>query len=156
DGKERGLSYSDMAILLRSVSANGAPITNALRDAGIPAIVVGMNDLFSTAEAEAARQLFYFMAKRPGVDRKSLRQTWVDANLGIPAQALDAALDTIEAARAELGTPDQKRWALYSIQRQYRDFLDRIAVREETVPAAAGGAPRGEVVFYNLGKFSQV
>jgi DNA helicase-2/ATP-dependent DNA helicase PcrA len=156
DGKERGLSYSDMAILLRSVSANGGPITDALRDAGIPAIVVGMNDLFSTPEAQAARQLFYFMAKRPGVDRKSLRQAWIDANLGVVTPALDTALDTIEAARAELGTPDQKRWALYSIQRLYREFLDQIVIREETVPAGPSGAPRGEVVFYNLGKFSQV
>ncbi len=145
-----------MAILLRSVSANGVPITNALRDAGIPAIVVGMNDLFSTAEAEAARQLFYYMAKRPGVDLKSLRHAWVDANLGISAKALDRALDSVETARAELGTPDQKRWALYSIQRQYREFLDNIGIREETVPAGPGGVARGEVVFYNLGKFSQV
>ena len=70
EGKERGLAYSDIAILLRSVKGNGEPITRALRDAGIPSIVVGMNDLFSAVEAEAARLLFYFMAKRPSVDRE--------------------------------------------------------------------------------------
>ena len=32
DGAERGLAWSDMAILLRSVKANGEPITAALRD----------------------------------------------------------------------------------------------------------------------------
>ena len=156
DGKERGLAFSDIAILLRSVKNNGEPIIEALRDAGIPAIVVGMNDLFSAFEAEAARLLFYFMAKRPAVDRKRLMQAWLDANLGISEAALDAALDKVETDRAELGTPDQKRWGLYSIQRQYRDFLDLIGLREENVPDGPGGEKRGEVVFYNLGKFSQV
>ncbi len=98
DGKERGLAYSDVAILLRSVKGNAEPITKALRDAGIPSIVVGMNDLFSAVEAEAARLLFYFMAKRPGVDRKLVRKAWLDANLGIADAALDAALDKVEAA----------------------------------------------------------
>lgn len=155
DDKERGLAFSDFAILLRSVKANGEPITTALRDAGIPAIVVGMNDLFSAFEAEAARLLFYFMANRPSVDRARLRQAWLDANLGITDAALDSALDKVETARADLGNPDQKRWGLYSIQRQYREFLDVIELREENVPDGPGGTKRGEVVFYNLGKFSQ-
>jgi DNA helicase-2/ATP-dependent DNA helicase PcrA len=156
DEKERGLAYSDVAILLRSVKANGEPISEALRAAGIPAIVVGMNDLFSAFEAEAARLLFYFMASRPTVDRNLLKKVWLDANLGIAEGALDSALDKLETARADLGTSDQKRWALYSIQRQYRDFLDVIELREEKVPDGPGGTKRGEVVFYNLGKFSQV
>jgi DNA helicase-2/ATP-dependent DNA helicase PcrA len=156
DHTERGLAYSDFAILLRSVKANGEPITRALREAGIPSIVVGMNDLFSAVEAEAARLLFYFMAKRPAVDRALLKRAWLDANVGITEAALDAALDKVEVARAELGSPDQQRWALYSIQRQYREFLDVIGLREEKVPDSLGGTKRGEVVFYNLGKFSQV
>jgi DNA helicase-2/ATP-dependent DNA helicase PcrA len=155
DEKERGLAFSDFAILLRSVKANGEPITTALRDAGIPAIVVGMNDLFSAFEAEAARLLFYFMASRPSVDRARVRQAWLDANLGITDVALDSALDKVETARADLSNPDQKRWGLYSIQRQYREFLDVIELREENVPDGPGGTKRGEVVFYNLGKFSQ-
>lgn len=54
DGKERGLSWSDMAVLLRSVKASAEPITEALRAAGIPYVVTGMTNLFKTAEAEAA------------------------------------------------------------------------------------------------------
>ena len=61
---ERGLSWSDMAVLLRSVKANAEPITRALQAAGIPFVVTGMTNLFGTAEAEAARQLFYFIADR--------------------------------------------------------------------------------------------
>jgi DNA helicase-2/ATP-dependent DNA helicase PcrA len=67
DGKERGLSWSDMAILLRSVKANAEPIADALHAAGIPFVVTGMTNLFGTSEAEAARQLFYFMGDHHGV-----------------------------------------------------------------------------------------
>jgi DNA helicase-2/ATP-dependent DNA helicase PcrA len=41
---ERGLAWSDMAILLRSVKGNGDPILNALDAAGIRFVVIGMND----------------------------------------------------------------------------------------------------------------
>lgn len=156
DKVERGLSYSDFAILLRSVKNNGEPIIRALREAGIPAIVVGMNDLFTTVEAEAARRIFYFMANRPGYDRKALRKAWLNADLGIESKALDKALHKLEGARAELDSSDQKRWGLYSLQRQYREFLETIELREEKVPTGPGGSKRAEIVFYNLGKFSQV
>ena len=62
DGLERGLSWSDMAILLRSVRRDGEAIMAALDEAGVPYVITGMDDLFQTDEAEAARQLFYFLA----------------------------------------------------------------------------------------------
>ncbi len=62
DGRERGHSWSDMAVLLRSAKRNAEPITKALKSADIPFVVSGMTNLFGTAEAEAARQLFYFIA----------------------------------------------------------------------------------------------
>ena len=38
-----------------------------------------------------------------------------------------------------------------NLQRAYLDFLEALALREERIPCG-----RGEVVYYNLGKFSQV
>ncbi len=151
DGRERGLSWSDMAVLLRSVKANGEPITEALRAAGIPFVVTGMTNLFGTSEAEAARQLFYFMGDRPGVTETAVEQAWFHAGLGLDAGALRAAVAGIAAAKAALTAEDQKRWGQYSIQRVFLTFLDEAGVREERVPNG-----RGEVVFYNLGKFSQL
>ena len=55
------------------------------------------------------------------------------------------------SAKAALTDPDQKRWGQYSIQRVFLNFLERAGLREELVPDR-----RAEVVFYNLGKFSQV
>ncbi|MCY4586942.1 MAG: ATP-dependent DNA helicase [Bryobacterales bacterium] len=151
DQVERGLSWSDMAILLRSVKANAEPITQALQSARIPFIVTGMTNLFGTAEAEAARQLFYFIADRAGVGSAALKTAWKTADLGIDTAVLDQAIKGAALAKAALTDPDQKRWGQYSIQRVFLNFLDQAGVREELVP---GG--RGEVVFYNLGKFSQV
>ncbi|MFA5786964.1 MAG: ATP-dependent DNA helicase [Actinomycetota bacterium] len=151
DGVERGLSWSDTAILLRSVKANAEPITQALQAAGIPFVVTGMTNLFGTAEAEASRQLFYFMADRSGVDAAALKTTWEAARLGLDSAVLDQAVTSVVAAKAALIDPDEKRWGQYSIQRVFLNFLEQAGVREELVPDG-----RGEVVFYNLGKFSQV
>ena len=149
-GGERGLSWSDMAILLRSVKANGEPITDALRAAGIPFVVTGMTNLFGTAEAEAARQLFYFIGDH-GTDAVALEQAWNAANLGLDAVSLRAAIEGAIIAKAALKNEDQKRWGQYSIQRVFLAFLEKAGVREESVSNG-----RGEVVFYNLGKFSQL
>ncbi len=63
DDIERGLSWSDIAVLLRSVKANAEPIMLALQAAGIPFVVTGMTNLFGTSEAEAARQLSRWFKK---------------------------------------------------------------------------------------------
>ncbi|MCC6475213.1 MAG: ATP-dependent helicase, partial [Burkholderiales bacterium] len=150
DGTERGLSWSDMAVLLRSVKANAESITDAFQAAGIPFVVTGMANLFGTAEAEAARQLFYFMGDH-GPDEAAVEQAWGSANLGLEPAALRSAVKAAATAKAALIDEDQKRWGQYSIQRTFLNFLDEAGVREERVPNG-----RGEVVFYNLGKFSQV
>jgi DNA helicase-2/ATP-dependent DNA helicase PcrA len=140
-----------MAVLLRSVKSNGEPITQAFNDAQIPFVVVGMTNLFGTAEAEAARELFYFMASRPGVDEGAVEQAWKRANVGVEVQDLRRAIGNVAGARASLTEPDQKRWGLYSLQRLFLAFLEDAGIREERVPDG-----RGEVIFYNLGKFSQL
>ena len=148
----RGLAWSDMAILLRSVKQNGAAITAALHAAGIQYVVSGMTSLFGTKEAEAARQLFYFIADRAGVDEAAVERAWQAANLGLDPDALRQAVrnaaDTKSAVQS--ATP-QNRWGTYSIQRVFLAFLETAGVREERVPAG-----RGEVTFFNLGKFSQI
>ena len=151
DGDERGLSWSDMTVLLRSVRKNAEPITDALRAAGVPFVVSGMNNLFGTAEAEAARQLFYFIGDRDDVDESDVEQAWTDVGLGLDAQELSDAVDKVVAAKAALTDPNQKRWGQYSIQRVFINFLEEAGIREERIPNG-----RGEVILYNLGKFSQL
>lgn len=142
----RGLSWSDFAILLRSVRRNGAPILDALQSAGIPYVVRGMNDLFETPEVEAARGVFLFMAG--ALPEKDLRAFWVNANLGVPKEKLEEGIGYLREQRK---WDKKKRFALYGLQRLFLEFLEIIQLQEDLIP---GG--RGEIVYYNLGKFSQV
>jgi DNA helicase-2/ATP-dependent DNA helicase PcrA len=145
---ERGISWSDMAVLLRSVRRDGGVITDALATAGVPYVITGMDNLFAKPEAEAARQLFYFLAGR--IDGKALTAAWQRANLGIRKRALAAAVTNASNARKGMANVDVGQFQVYNLQRQFMAFLEAAALREEQVPDG-----RGEVVFYNLGKFSQ-
>jgi len=145
---ERGISWSDMAILLRSVRRDGAPIMAALDAAGVPYVITGMDNLFQAKEAEAARQLFYFLAGR--TDEADLRRAWQAAKLGIKPKALNAAIKGAAKARADMRDADASQFNVYGLHRQFIAFLETANLSEEIVP---GG--RGEVVFYNLGKFNQ-
>ena len=149
DGCSRGLSWSDMAVLLRSVKNNGGPITDVLKAAGIPYVVTGMANLFDTPEAEAARQLFYFMDGR--IDRHALCAAWQRTNIALDKDALERAIDRAADARKAITEPDLMRWGLYSIQRVFVDFITDARIREDLIPDG-----HGEIAFFNLGKFSQV
>lgn len=149
DGEsKRGMSWSDMAILLRSVRRDASPITEALHAADIRYVITGMDNLFEKPEAEAARQLFYFLAGEIG--ENELKDAWRNAHLGITQQSLKNAVTNAAAARKEMGNADVGQFKVYNLQRQFAAFLENLSLWEEDVPDS-----RGEVVFYNLGKFSQ-
>jgi len=150
-GEKRGMAWSDMAVLMRSVRKTGGKVTAALDEAGVPYIVVGMNTLFDTAEAEAARGLFYFMADRPDLSQEDVLELWINARTGCTKEELEAALKKASETRDAMNAPGEQRFGFYNIQRVFLDFLEKAHLREDRVPDG-----RGEVLFYNLGKFSQV
>ena len=145
---QRGIAWSDMAILLRSVRRDGDVITAALRRAGVKYIITGMDNLFEQLEVEAARQLFYFLANK--VDENMVRDAWERADLGIAKSKLSGAIAEAARARNNMKKADLGQFQVYNLQRQFMAFLENAELREERVPNG-----RGEVVFYNLGKFSQ-
>ena len=116
-------------MLLRSVRRDGAAITDALAAAGVPYVITGMDNLFAKPEAEAARQLFYFLAGR--IDGKALTAAWETANLGIGKQALAAAVANATKARDDMAKADVGQFQVYNLQRQFMAFL-------ETAEAARG------------------
>lgn len=145
---QRGMAWSDMAILLRSVRGTGKPIAEALNRAGVPYIVTGMDNLFEQREAEAARQLFYYLTGK--TEEGAVREAWKSADLGISKAALTRAISEATKARNNMKKADLGQFQVYNLQRQFIAFLENVELREERVPDG-----RGEVVFYNLGKFSQ-
>lgn len=153
-GRTRGLDWSDMAVLFRSVRGQAGALVAALGRHGIPAVVIGMADLFSAPEAAAARTLFQYLGGLDGQTEASVADAWREARLGIAEKPLaDAVAYASQLRRRILMTPDggSPRHEHYGLQRVFWAFLERAGVREAAVP---GG--RGEIVFYNLGRFSQI
>lgn len=147
DGEPRGLSWSDFSVLFRSVANDAGPLVEEMRRRDIPYVVKGLNRLFDSPEIQAVVGVFRYMAGL--LHANDLYQLWADADL-IPAGAVwsDAMAVLEEGRDFDRG----KRWGVYNIQRLYLEFLEALGLREETVP---GASVRRELVFYQLGKFSQ-
>jgi DNA helicase-2/ATP-dependent DNA helicase PcrA len=147
DSPARGLSWSDCAVLFRSVAKDSGPVVEELRRRGIPYIVKGLNRLFDSPEIKAVVGIFRFVVGE--IEADALNALWEDAGL-LPGGADWAkALGVLESGR-DFGA--SKRYAVYNIQRLYLDFLEALDMREDNLP---GDATRAELVFYQLGKFSQ-
>ena len=151
---ERGLSFSDMAVLLRSVKKNGAVITEALKKANIPFLVSGLSNLFETDEACAAQNLFHFIAGETvnGVTpptEKALMQSWLLPRLGLDRSKLTTALAYAKGVHDTLHADDRENPP--SIQRVFLRFLELAELREEKILPSA----LGQTVLFNLGRFSE-
>ena len=153
---ERGLSWPDMAVLLRSVKHNGAVITKALKESGIPFVVIGQANLFETDEACAARSLFYFIAggnpkssnPPPQPTEGELRQAWEKLRLGLSKQKVGEAVAYAKKVRDTLNAQDGEKPP--GIQDVFLKFLKLAELREEGVPDKLR-----EMVLFNLGRFSR-
>ena len=153
EGKNRGLTWRDCAILLRTVKGSATPIIHSLRAANIPYIVKGMTGLFDTAEVKAAAGIFYYLVGE--IDHMSLLNLWTTANLGISPENITSAIQMIDQRKASWASEWRK--SAYSIQHTYLAFLEAINLREENIPPNGGSyRTHGEIVYYNLGKFSQL
>ncbi|CNF11399.1 DNA/RNA helicase [Mycobacterium tuberculosis] len=148
DAEPRGLSWSDFAVLFRSVKSDADELVAELRHRDIPYVIKGLTRLFDAPEIQACVACFQYMLGE--IDDDELRSRWADAGVGATDADIDRGIAVLENGRTfEQGA----RWGAYNIQRVYLDFLEAIGLREERVP---GDPTRGELVFYNLGKFSQV
>jgi ATP-dependent DNA helicase UvrD/PcrA len=151
DSSPRGLSWADCAVLLRSVRRSGDAITAAFRAAGIPYVIGGLSNLFDAAEVQAAVTLFRYIVGE--IDQEAVRSSWHVAHLGLTDADLQAGFAVLDRAKSWKAG---QRWGAYNIQRAYLDFLEAVGLREERVPPTSAGALRGEIVYYNFGKFSEV
>lgn len=155
---ERGLCYSDFAILLRSVRNDARPVMDALDDMDIPYIVDGMDGLFETPEIKAMCQVFFYLSGYTDKNNTpptlaQVRQGLVDARLGLSKGRVDAACEFLKEKKSLIPTRND---AQLHLQRLYLDFLGVIHLCEEDVDAVSKSSKRSEIVYYNLGKFSTV
>jgi len=145
----RGLSWSDFSVLFRSVARDAEPLVTELRRRNIPFVIKGLNRLFDSPEISAVVKIFQYMVATASTDE--VWDAWRDANLVHDVALWPAAMAVLDHGRQwDRGA----RWGVYSIQRLYLDFLEALELREENIPDPGDGG-RGELVMYQLGKFSQ-
>lgn len=148
ESEPRGLSWSDCAVLFRSVAKDSGPLVDELRRRSIPFIVKGLNQLFDSPEIQAVVGIFRFMVG--DIDAAALKALWDAAQLLPVGAEWPNAMAILETGRDFAA---QKRYSVYNIQRLYLNFLESLGLREESL---TGDPKRVELVFYQLGKFSQV
>jgi DNA helicase-2/ATP-dependent DNA helicase PcrA len=152
----RGLSFADVAVMVRVKKLIPA-IVAALERHEVPYVVGGVANLFDTPEAVAARELFYFLAGEPESNEARLQSAWQDANLGATIDDLTEAIRMAAGDRAAI-VAGEGRFGIYNLQRSFLSFLTALALREEKIQGVSRSHAhsRSEVVYYNLGKFSEV
>ena len=143
----RGLSWSDCAVLFRSVAADAEPLVTELERRGIPYIVKGLSRLFEAPAIEAVTALFRHMVNRATAEE--VADTWHASGLVAPGADLRGVLEVVDRG-ADFARGD--RWSTYNVQRLYLDALEAAGIREDTIP---GTPEQAELAFYQLGKFSQ-
>jgi DNA helicase-2/ATP-dependent DNA helicase PcrA len=143
----RGLSWSDCAVLFRSVARDAGPLVDEMRRRGIPFVIKGLNRLFDSPEIQAIVGVFRYIVSE--IDGAALRNLFDDASLLPAGGDWAAAMRVLDEGR---DFDRGERWGVYNIQRLYLEFLEALTLREDTVP---GDSARAELVFYQLGKFSQ-
>lgn len=159
DSRGRGLTYSDFAVLYRTVRHDAGPLIEVLRRENIPFVVGGMNQLFATAEARAIGDAFFYLADFAPPDgtvptKRDIINEVMAAGLATDRKRARKAVDFLEDRKNAIGR--FMKAELY-LQRLFLDFLKELGATEESIPGIDGtGLNRGEVVFFNLGKLSQV
>ena len=152
-GKERGLDYSDFTILLRKWK-KADRLIEVLERHKIPFIVAGVNELFRMKEVRASIQLFQYLNE--DIDTSVLEESWLDLSPKIDHSKLLEAIKYLDTKK-----PHRVKFYFdLVLQDVFLTFLQKCGITEETF-MLAGGKPRAgnehnEIVFYNLGMFSQV
>jgi hypothetical protein len=114
-----------------------------------------MNSLIDTPEAESLREAFYFLAGHTpkgesSVSEASLRSSLADGFPGLTRENVDSGIKFLREIRRRItGRSDNQLF----LQRVFLDLLEAMSITEERIGTRSR---TGEVIFFNLGKFSQL
>jgi len=151
DGSKRGLAYSDIAILLRSVKYEAQPYLNALDEAGIPFAVTNIGGLFEADEVDTIFNIFSYLGDFEKIwDGQSgtgfvpyENFIYTSANSTFPL----SNKRTFKEQLQELKESISDRISLQSI---YGNILAILGINKDSIHDN-----EDEVALYNLGRLSQ-
>ncbi|WP_417543035.1 ATP-dependent helicase [Marinobacter sp.] len=146
----RGLDYSDMAILLRAWKP-ATRLAHILKAANIPFVVTGVSQLFETEEAVACVNIFKYLNNE--IIEQEFKRSWMRVSPGLEDEKLEYAVRELEK-----NEPNNRDWhELFNLQEIFIEFRENAGITEERISGSSDqGMSRAEVVFYNMGMFSQV
>lgn len=149
----RGLDYSDFAILLRTWK-KAKTIIEILTDEDIPFVVGGVNELFERPEIRAAKAIYLYLNK--DIEEDTLKIYWTSISDKINESDIDEAIDFL---RKKFPSP-KMYFATFNLQEIFWTFIEKAKLTEEVFEdinhKGFVGNEINEVVFYNLGMFSQI
>jgi DNA helicase-2/ATP-dependent DNA helicase PcrA len=149
----RGLDYSDCAILLRTWK-KAKTIIEILTDEDIPFVVGGVNELFERPEIRAAKAIYLYLNK--DIEEDTLKIYWTSISDKINESDIDEAIDFL---RKKFPSP-KMYFATFNLQEIFWTFIEKAKLTEEVFEdinhKGFVGNEINEVVFYNLGMFSQI
>lgn len=151
--EHRGLDYSDFVILVRKWK-KGDAIIEALQAAQIPFIVSGVNNLFQRPEVNAARAIFMYLNQQ--LDKDTLKHHWLSLSDKTNDTKLNEAIAFLDKNKPGKNTYYER----FNIQHIFQAFLDKAGIREDLFSSEdeqeVSGFNNEEIIFYNLGMFSQI
>jgi len=158
DDEERGIAFSDIAILLRTWN-KASSIVEALERHNIPYITAGVNQLFEMEEVKAALGIFNYLYG--DINETELKEKWLAIpNIKVLSNKVDFAISRLSEKNPEIEKV-KDNWE-YSLQDIFWNFLNDADIYEENFindtseESEFRTKERAEIVFFNLGKFSQV
>lgn len=149
----RGIDYSDCAILLRTWK-KAKSIMDKLTEYDIPFVVGGVNELFQRPEIKAAKAIYQYLNK--DIEEDTLKLYWMSVTPNINSEDVDSAITWLNK---KLPTP-KMYFATFNIQEIFWSFIEKAKLTEEVFEdknhSGIVGNEINEVVYYNLGMFSQI
>lgn len=153
DTDHRGINYSDMVILVRKWK-KAENIVDALTQANIPFVISGINNLFQRLEVLASQAIFHYLNEQ--IDSNVLKDYWFHLSQSITDSDMNIAITYLDKNIVS----KQTYYEQFDFQMIFQEFLFLAGVREDIFPTEehpeAVGYSTAEVVFYNLGMFSQI
>jgi DNA helicase-2/ATP-dependent DNA helicase PcrA len=158
DGEKRGIDYSDFCVLIRTWKKS-ENIVAALEKNNIPYVTGGVNQLFTRSEVRAAVAIFKYLQHE--IPMQSLHDLWkATPNNCIDETSLATAIENLAKwfPKDFQAHRNSVSWGDFNLQEIYWEFLKDAGIVEESFIESNNKSSiiQAEIVFYNLGKFSQV
>ncbi len=96
-GEPRGLSWSDSAVLFRSVSKDAGPLVEEMKRREIPYVIKGLTRLFDAPEVQACVMCFQYVMQE--VTAEDVTSAWLAADLGLTRDDLARGIVVLDEAR---------------------------------------------------------